>query len=255
MTTLPELEGLLLRAAHARTARRHAWQRRAGAAGAFLALALTGGAVATATGVLHLADGTTPEGITYTIDRQDGPGVVCLQLEFRDGGAPAYGCGSRPTAKDPFGVVIVDSLNVAGHRVVYGLVTADIARVSVLGKGDAHTDGATVAKPSLPGRFFSITAPRGSRVELVGYDRAGHERARIGSRRRPDHPARTREEARAQGDLSGFAPTVAAPDTFTYRNRPITPDAAAKRGLACEQDRHGVRCFDTEAELEAAERP
>lgn len=256
--TLPELEHLLLR-----TARRHAaprWSRRRWvlclAAGSLL---LVGGAAAT-TDVLHVDDGQTSKG-SYSIDRRPAPassdpgperaGSICLELRS-NGGGPAYGCGERPTAAEPFGLVIADSLEASRERVIYGLVSTEVTRISVLGEGDEHTDVATSERPHLPGRFFSVVVPSSGRIELVGYDAEGHERARIGSRARPKRRPLSHDQAVAQGDPAGFAPAVASPSSFSYQGRRITPDEAARRKLSCAQDREGVRCYDSLAALDVS---
>jgi hypothetical protein len=254
--TLPDLERHLLLAAH-RRARRRARLRRPGTLTALLAaVAVTGGAVATATGVFTTVDqGTNARGEPYVIERTpvqqplaaEGTvhgAAVCLQL--RPGAhAPAYSCGRAPTTAEPFGLVVADSSDAAPDRVVYGLVGDGITRVSVLGAGRAHTDGATVAKPGLPGRFFSVTVPNRGRIELVAYAASGREVARIGSRATPAHPPRSQEEARAQGDPAGFAPAIAAPQTYTYKGRQITDaQLRALKGVMCVQDRDGIVCRD-----------
>jgi hypothetical protein len=260
--TLPELEHLLVRTARQRASRRRFGRRPGTLAVAFAATVLAAGAAA-ATGLVHLSEGTTSGGVTYTIDRQTIPAAqgpasadpdtsICLQLQYT-GGGPAYGCGQRPTADRPFGLVIADSLSVSRDRVVYGLVADDVTRVSVLGDGDEHTDGDAVVKPGLPGRFFSITVPNRGRIELVGYDSAGQARAHIGSRARPDGPPQSKDEAQAQGDPAGFAPAVAPPSTFTYEGQSISPKDAAERGLVCAQDRAGVQCYDSLDALDKAQ--
>jgi hypothetical protein len=256
-TALPELERLLLRAAKRRATRQLGGGRRWLLGIAAGSLVVAGGAAA-ATDVLHISSGTTSEG-NYSIERRppspdaagsQPAGSVCLQLRS-NGDAPAFGCGDRPTAARPFGIVIADSVNASRDRVIYGLVSSDISRVSVLGDGDRHTDTATRMEPSLPGRFFSVVVPNRGRIELVGYDDRGREQARIGSRERPDHPPRSHDDAVAQGDPAGFAPAVAMPTSFRYRGGTITPTEAARRGLSCAQDRQEVRCYDSLQELDA----
>jgi hypothetical protein len=254
--TLPDLERHLLHAAH-RRAGRGARLRRPGTLAALVAaVAVTGGAVATATGVFTTVDrGTNARGEPYAIERTpvqqpldaEGTvrgGTVCLQLRPR-AHAPAYGCGPAPTAAEPFGLVVADSSDAATDRIVYGLVGDGVARVSVLGQGTAHTDGATVPKPGLPGRFFSVTVPNRGRIELVGYAASGREVARIGSRATPAHPPRSQDEARAQGDPAGFAPAIAAPQTYTYEGHQITDaQLRALKGVSCVQRRDGIVCHD-----------
>lgn len=259
-STLPQLEHLLVRAARRRAAPR--FGRRRWVLGlAAGSLIIAGGAAAAATGVIHISDGKSAKG-AYSIDRppvpSDAPNdsdtsSICLQLRYNEGGA-AYGCGERPTTAKPFGLVIADTLDGSRERVIYGLVSSDITRVSALGVGDLHTDAAARETSDLPGRFFSMTTANRGRIELVGYDATGQERARIGSRARPDHKPRSHDEAVAQGDLAGFAPAIAMPTSFSYKGSSITPAEAAERGLSCAQDRQGVHCYDSLAELDADHR-
>jgi hypothetical protein len=253
---LPELEHLLLRAARRRTAS-HFGRRRWILAAAAAALLLAAGAAAT-TDVLHVAEGQTARG-TFSIESRPVPanamgepsrGSVCLQLLY-DGGGPSYGCGTRPTADEPFGLVVADSLEEGSReRVIYGLVASDITRVSVLGDEDEHTDAVTEVKEGLPGRFFVVPVPHLGRIELIGYDSAGDERARIGGLTPPAHPPHSKAEAVAQGDPAGFAPTVAPPDSFKYQGKSITAAQAVQLKLTCIQGREEFRCYDTQAEAE-----
>ncbi len=216
---LPELEHLLIRAARRQTAPRLG-RRRWILATAAVALALAGGAAAT-TGVLHIADGDTSKG-AFSIESRPVPatgpgepsrGSVCLQLSY-EGRGTSYGCGDKPTVARPFGLLVADSVaetpgDKSRERVIYGLVTSDIKRVSVLGK--RPISAVTEFKKGLPGRFFVVLMPHLGRIEVVGYDAAGHERGQIGSLARPSHPPLSHAEAVAQGDPAGFAPTFAPP--------------------------------------------
>jgi hypothetical protein len=254
---LPELEHLLLHAARRRKATRFG-RRRWALAIAAAALLLAAGAAAT-TGVLHVADGHTRKG-TFSIESRPVPtnaagepprGSVCLQLLYNEGGA-SYGCGGRPASARPFGLLVADSLEEGSReRVIYGLVAADIARISVLGDGGEHTDAVTEAKQGLPGRFFAVSVPHLGRIELVGYDSLGNERARIGSLAPPTHPPHSKAEAVAQGDPAGFAPTVAPPSSFKYQGKSITAAEAVRRQFVCVQDSAEFRCYDRPAEAEA----
>jgi hypothetical protein len=134
-----------------------------------------------------------------------------LQLRYEDRG-PLYGCGDQPSEARPFGLVVADSLDEGSReRVIYGLVSSDIARVSVLGGGGEHTDVVTEVKEGLPGRFFAVVVPHLGRIALVGYDASGQPRGRIGSLARPAHPPHSYAEAVAQGDPAGFAPAAPLP--------------------------------------------
>jgi hypothetical protein len=253
---LPGLEQLLVRAA-----RREAVPSRARRRWLFVALPvalLLAAGAAAATGVLHIADGQTSRG-SFSVERRPAPesvageparGSVCLQLRY-DGGPPSYGCGEPPTAAQPFGLLVADSLDErSAERVIYGLVSSDIASVSVLGGDGRHTDATTGVKSGLPGRFFAIVVPDRGRIEVVGYDDTGKEIARIGSRAEPRHAPRSLAEARALGDPAGFAPAVAAPLTYLYRGQTISESEAVRRGLACLQEPTVFRCFDSTAEAE-----
>ncbi len=216
---LPELEYQLIRAARRQAAPRFG-RRRWILATAAVALALAGGSAA-ATGVLHIADGDTSKG-AFSIESRPVPaigpgepsrGSICLQLSYDERDA-SYGCGDKPTAARPFGLLVADSVadsakDESRERVIYGLVTSDIERISVLGK--RPISAATEFKKGLPGRFFVALVPHLGRIEVVGYDAAGHERARIGSLAQPAHPPLSHAEAVAQGDPAGFAPTFAPP--------------------------------------------
>jgi hypothetical protein len=216
---LPELEHLLVRAARRQAAPRFG-RRRWILATAAVGLALAGGAVA-ATGVLHIADGDTSKG-TFSIESRPVPaagpgeparGSICLQLSYDERGG-SFGCGDKPTAARPFGLLVVDSVadspeDKSREQVIYGLVTSDIEHISVLGKRPIST--VTEFKKGLPGRFFVVLVPHLGRIEVVGYDAAGRERARIGSLARPPHPPLSHAEAVAQGDPAGFAPAFAPP--------------------------------------------
>jgi hypothetical protein len=174
-----------------------------------------------------------------------------LQLIFSGRGS-AYGCGDRPTDSKPFGLVIADPLDNAGERVVYGLVAGAISRVTVLGGGGSEVEAATREQDALPGRFFSVVAPDGGRIELVGYDTNGKEVARIGSLAPRSDPPLSKAEAMKQGDPAGFAPGVAAPEAYVYKGEQIDPGVALRLELVCLQERAVFRCFDSMAEAEAA---
>lgn len=257
---LPQLEQLLVRAARRRATPRFAWgRRRWGMAVAAASLVLVGGAAA-ATGVIHIADGTTPQG-SYSIetrepisvDASEGQqGSICLQLRF-NGGKPAYGCGDSPTASNPFGLVIADSIGNSGERVIYGLVTDQIATIAILHPGGDRTVAPTEAKAGVPGRFFSIAVPSDSQIALLGYDSAGAEVARVGNLASPTEAAHSRQEALEQGDPAGFAPTAPASSSLTYKGRSITPDEVEKLQLACLESGSETRCYDSTSEAEEAE--
>ena len=175
----------------------------------------------------------------FSVERAVAPGVrqggssVCLQLRY-NGRGPSYGCGEAPTAAQPFGLVVADRLEEGSReRVIYGLAGGDIARVAALGKGGEHTDAATEPKDGLPGRFFAVVVPHLGRIELVGYDSAGKEVARIGSLARPAHPPHSKAEAVAQGDPAGFAPTIPISSHFVFEGHDISEAEATRRGLAC----------------------
>jgi hypothetical protein len=257
---LPQLEQLLVRAARRRATPRLARVRRRWVmAVAAASLILVGGAAA-ATGVVHIADGTTPHG-SYSIEtrevisvdaREGRQGSICLQLRF-DAGRPAYGCGDRPTTTHPFGLVIADSLEGSGERVIYGLVSDEIAKIAVLHPGSGSTAAPTEAKAGLPGRFFSIAVPSDSQIALVGYDSAGTEIARVGNLSLPAEAAQSRQQAIEQGDPAGFAPTAPPSSSLTYKGRSITPAEEERMHLSCLESGGDTRCYDSPSEAEEAE--
>ncbi len=256
---LPELEHLLVRAARRRGARRVP-RRRWVLAVAIGTLVLTAAAAA-ATGVFDVASGTTAHG-TFTVGRRPVPasgpgesrqGTVCLQLTYGGrGGGSSFGCGRAPSPAHPFGLLIADPLAEGLHEeVVYGLVGADIARISVLGDGDRHTDASTTRKEGLPGRFFAVVVPHRGRIAVVGYGADGEVRARIGSLATPSHPPHSKAEAIAQGNPAGFAPTL-EPPPMTFEGRRISPAEVTRLGLSCAIWRNVARCFRTGEGPEAA---
>lgn len=257
--TLPELEQLLFRAARRRAAPRFGRRRWVLAiAGTSLLLAAV---AAAATGVFEIAGGKTSSG-SFSIESRvvvpatgdERRGSICLQLRF-NGGVPSYGCGGRPSAAKPFGLVIADPLDSGRERVVYGLVSSDVSRVIVLGGDGSHTEAVTGKEVGLPGRFFSVVAPNGGRLELVGYSAGGEELARLGSLTPPTDPPLSRAEAMAHGDPAGFAPAIAPPGSYEYQGKSITPAKAARLELVCMQEPGVMRCYDSESEAEAATRP
>jgi hypothetical protein len=250
MSTLPDLERELLLAARRAAASRWPW-RRAGA------LALTGAALLAAGAGAATQFGNIDEGATasgrYQIARAaDESGGICLNLRF-EGHRPAYGCSDRPDAQHPFGLVVVESSEQSNERIIYGLAAAQVARVDVLGDGDERTPAIPRQAEDLPGRFFSVTVPDRGRIELVAYDAADRELARLGSRAEPTAPAHSLAELRAQGNPIGFAAGVATADAVEYRGRSLTPDEATRRELTCAHNQDVVRCYDTKQQMEAAE--
>jgi len=216
---LPSLEQLLVRAARRQAAPRFGRRRWVLAATA-ATLVLAAGAAA-ATGVFHIADGETSRG-AFSVESKPVPaslpgeparGSICMQLRYGDRG-PSYGCGDPPSASRPFGLVVADSLEAGprepDERVIYGLVSSEIARVRVLEGAGRHTDTLTEVKEGLPGRFFAVAVPYIERIALVGYDVSGRQRGSIGTLAEPSHPPRSHAEAVAQGDPAGFAPTASA---------------------------------------------
>jgi hypothetical protein len=259
--TLPELERLLVVAA-AGAARRRRW-RWPVALGSFVAI----GAVAAAAAGVFYGEGSTvdsgqTEVGTYVVEiKSDSKSTpddeICLQLRLGDG-RPAYGCGVAPSAAKPFGVLIASyaSESDAGaepaERIFYGLVTSEISRVSVLGEGDEHVDADTVLKPGLPGRYFSLIAPTEERIEIVGFNASGAEVARIGSREEPTHQPLSHDDAVAQGDPAGFAPTAVPVRHFSYQGEEITPEQASELGLVCVEGSERPPCYDSDEEAIAA---
>ncbi|MQA73958.1 MAG: hypothetical protein GEU88_06395 [Solirubrobacterales bacterium] len=127
--------------------------------------------------------------------------------------------------------------------------------MSALGDGSQHYDADTTVKPGLPGRYFSLTAPNEGRIELVGFDASGAEVARIGSRETPADKPLSHDEAVAQGDPAGFAPTAVPARSFVYRGESIDPAKADRLGLVCVDSLQTVRCYDSVEEANAAAEP
>jgi len=263
MTALPELEREL-RAAAARRARRR-WRRgrRAG-----LAVALVGAVAATtaaASGWLTVERGSTSRG-DYEIRTAPPPesrdadrdevaalrgehGKVCLELRFQ-GLRPSYGCGERPTERQSIGLVIVDQNAEPGQRLVYGLVSPAATEIRI-----GTTPVAPRQREGLPGRFFSALVPARGPVHIVALNDRGEPIDQVGSPTRQAGTPHSRDEARAMGEPSGFAPTARPPSAFVYRGLEITADAAAAQGLVCNEDGTPiVRCDDSLAEADAAHR-
>jgi hypothetical protein len=151
-------------------------------------------------------------------------------------------------------LVIVDGQGEgSAQRIVYGLVDRSIARVGVLESGGRTFLAEATTRPELPGRYFSLVVPNEGQVELVGFDQSGSEIARIGSLKPPEHLPTSHDEAVAQGDPSGFAPTATPAAMFEYRGEPITPEAAAEQDLKCIDSLREVVCYDSIEELNASE--
>jgi hypothetical protein len=254
---LPQLEQLLVRAARRRAAPRFARARRRWVIAVAAASLLIVGGAAAATSVVHIADGTTPYG-AYSIETREPisveasegrQGSICLQLRFNDG-RPAYGCGVSPTASNPFGLVSADSLEDSGERVIYGLVSDEIAKITVLHPSGDRTTASTEAKTSVPGRFFSIATPGDSQIALVGYDSAGTEVARVGNLAPPVDAAHSRQEAIEQGNPAGFAPTAPPSSSLTYKGHSITPAEVERLQLSCLESGGATSCYDSSTEAE-----
>ena len=254
---LPELEHLLVRAARRRAAPRFG-RRRWVLAIAVASLLLVVAAAGAATGVFKIAGGSTSGG-PYVIESgnaspadQEGSGRVCLQLSF-DARGSAYGCGEKPSTEKPFGLVIADPLGGESERVVYGLVSDGMRKVSVLGGGGSRVEATTQPKAELPGRFFSVVAPNDARIELVGYGADGKEIARLGDLDEPSKPPLSKAQAMAQGDPAGFAPGVAPASSYDYKGEEVGPGVATRLELVCLQGRERIHCYDSQEEMEAAQ--
>lgn len=64
-------------------------------------------------------------------------------------------------------------------------------------------------------------------------------------------PFRDKADAARAGDPAASAPSVDLPEKFSYRGGTIEPTAAAAKGLVCNQDAKGVRCFDKASDAAA----
>lgn len=248
---LPELEQVLVRAARRRRDRRLPRRRLMPAIA--IAIVALGAGVATATRVFDVTSGETGHG-TFAVERRtpssvagrQPAGSICLQLTYSGagvGGTTSYGCGPKPTAARPFGIVVVDYLADGLHEeVAYGLVADGVARVAVLGSGGRHTYATTEAKDGLPGRFFAAVVPHRGRVELVGYASDGRVVARIG-RLSGKVDAHSNEEARAEGLQAGFAPTIESPQEILFEGRRISSAELRRLRLSCAIGRTVAICF------------
>jgi hypothetical protein len=255
IAVLPALESALVGAAAIRLSgpKRRRWVLPAALASALV----VGGVAVAATGVFSgdvIDSGETagqgpssgPFGVRIAPQHADPAHPICLQLQFKNS-RPAFGCGSSPSVAEPFGVVIADG---SPERVIYGLVTEEIATVSSIGDDGAELTAATQLRANLPGRYFSLIVPADSQIELIGRDPSGAEVARIGSQEPPATPPLSREEAVAVGDPAGFAPTVVPVRRIIYRGEPIDPSEVQRRALACVEGRSEVTCYDSVAEAE-----
>lgn len=254
--TLTELERILVAAASRRYAPRRFRRRYSVPAALFAALAVTGGALA-ATGVLsgdgpEIERGATANGPYAIRIKPNSPGnhsgPVCLQLQWKDI-PPGYRCGYPPSSERPFGLVVADATPVGenpgpvSQRVIYGIVSDEVERVSVLGSEVGETGTQAISRQRLPGRYFSIVVPNEGMIELVGYDASGEEVGRIGSL---TEPAQRTEDGiiPAPGDPAVFAPTATPPRDVSYNGRQIKMRRAAQLGLDCAITLEEVRCFD-----------
>jgi hypothetical protein len=209
MTALPELERELYAAAARRAKRVRRRGRRVG-----LTVAPVGAVAATtaaANGWLTLERGSTGRG-DYEIRTAPPPvspdtaersaaqgevaalqgdrGEVCLELRFHDL-RPSYGCGERPTARRPIGVVIVDQNAEPRQRLVYGLVVPAAAEVRI---GD--TAVTPRERDGLPGRFFSALAPARGPVDIVAVVDRSRPIDELGSRTEQTGSSQPRRGAR-----------------------------------------------------------
>jgi hypothetical protein len=220
-----------------------------------IAIVALGAGVATATRVFDVTSGETADG-TFTVERRapssvgggEPAGSICLQLTYSGagvGGTTSYGCGPKPTAARPFGIVIVDYLAEGLHEeVAYGLVADGVARVAVLGPGGRHTYAGTEVKDGLPGRFFAVVVPHRGRVELVGYAPDGRVVARIG-KLSGTVEAHSKEEARAEGLQAGFAPTIGFPQEILFEGHRISSAELRRLRPSCAIGRTVAICFRT----------
>lgn len=188
----------------------------------------TSAAVAAATGSLVLFEATSAYKVTEHADTPTGR--VCLDLRLADPNRRGLvGCGRAPTAKQPFGMLVVDR-EPGDENIVFGLVKDDIASVRIAGR-----DVVTRRRAGLPGRFFSSKVSDSPTVYAEGLDSAGAVVAAIGSRTRSNTMIHSAEQARAQGDFSGFAPG-AAEAPFTHNGSAISTEQVQKQHLVCTED-------------------
>jgi hypothetical protein len=216
-----------------RAATRRRRVRRTLTAVAGAALATTAGAGAT--GSLGVFESTSSYDITE--HRGTPNGRICLDLRVAAANRRSlYGCGQAPTAATPFGMLVVDR-EADAERIVYGLVTDQIVTVRMGGR-----DAVTEARPGLPGRFFSFKVPDEGTVYAEGIGASGDVVATIGSKVRARTPPQSAAQARAQGDLAGFAP-AAGPAPFVHAGRVISGEEAQSQHLICSEDESPtIRC-------------
>jgi hypothetical protein len=231
---------------------------------AFAALLLAAGGALAATAIFRNRDvidtgqtgGTGESAGPYAIriapSHTDPEHPICLQLRFQSS-RPAYGCGVAPTARQPFGLVVADGMSEeSAERVIYGLVSADVARVSSLGESSTvEAVTTTEDRPGLPGRYFSLIVPDEGKIELAGFNTSGAEIAHIGSHEEFRAPPLSRAQAIVQGDPAGFAPTVVLAGKYVYDGERIEPRKAGRENLICVETRSAVNCFDTLLEAQA----
>lgn len=197
---------------------------------AVLGALATSTAVATATGSLGIFETTSSYKITEHAATDTPTGRICLDLQLADPNRRGmFGCGEAPSAAQPFGILTVVA-EAGAESIAFGLVAQNIVTVRIAGR-----DVDTGPRPGLPGRFFSFKVLDRPSVYAEGLSNTGAVVATIGSRIPSTARVDNNEQARAQGDLLGFAPG-AAEAPFTFDGRTISPEQAQERNLICTED-------------------
>lgn len=168
------------------------------------------------------------------------PGGACLELRLPDD-VPLTSCGTAPTDSEPLGLVTVATLP-SGRWLVYGYATEGTEAVAI----GRELTVQTRVKAGVPGRYFlAETDPMPAVfVGALGADLA--PLGSVGSLEPSDEKLTSKDQARAAGDLAGFAPSMSTRDqTFVFEGAEIAPAEARRRGLSCAvDDSPVVRCTD-----------
>ena len=195
-------------------------------------------AVAAVTGVLPVEQGKD-----YVIEKQapNDAQTLCLQLRAPGTRRPTFGCGTAPSDANPFGLLVVDRTlstdESMSRAVVYGVVSDRVQTVALGGK-----TAETRQVAGIPGRYFSMQLTGLTKVRAAARASDGSVIARLGGTAPAGAPTPTNlQEARAQGQLAGFAPAAAPASRVSYRGRELTSAAfdaliASGAPVSCTED-------------------
>ncbi len=96
---------------------------------------------------------------------------------------------------------------------------------------------ATREVAGIPGRYFSMELSGLQKVRAIAHAADGRVLGQLGDTAPANAgPPQSYEEARAQGNLSGFAPGVELPTSMTYQGKPVTADQIVAKKLSCTED-------------------